>query len=141
MANIFVLWSGNLFLGLGLFLYTSDQSESFHSLTFYLSTPTTFSFFIQINGTQAVHVGYSDYVLFDLRDQACLVIPQMCTSGGSVLLWTYLPQSCGGSACGIVSTIRERFTTGFHLFYGSSRLQYVPTTVTYFNKTILFLIN
>ena len=97
----------------------------------------------QINGTQAIYATYSDYVLFHLRDEACMLIPSMCSSGGTVLFWTYLPPSCGAGlgACGIVSTIRTRFTSGFHLYYQSSVIAYVSTKVTYFNKIILFLLN
>ena len=93
--------------------------------------------FNQINGTQAIYATYSDYVLFHLRDEACMLIPSMCTSGGTVLFWTYLPPSCG-SWCGIVSTIRTKFTLGFHIFY-TAVIQYVSTKVTCFNKIILFL--
>ena len=48
-----------------------------------------------------------------------------------MLFWTYLPPACGGAICGIVSSIRQRWTSGFHLNYKASNIEYVSTIFSY----------
>ena len=69
----------------------------------------------QINGTGAVRTDQTQYQYVDLgyhADSACMLIPQTCTVGATVMFWVKI-HSCTSDINGIISSRPHGMVTGF----------------------------
>ena len=70
-----------------------------------------------------VDLTQKQYIDFgDLRNQSCIVIPQLCTEGGTVMLWVKdamntVSASDGGDAIAFVSSKAGDARPGFDIIY------------------------